>query len=184
MIMRNPPWKQIQARVAFQSQYLMVRNDVVRQPDGKRGIYAYTDKMKGVGVVVMDSRKRVYLVEEYKYPVRAYGLHLPSGGVEHGETPLAAAKRELQEETGIVAKKWQTLGRLATSDGSSAEIAHLFLASDIVVGKRKTIPLEPMKIVQMPLKKAVQMVLDGRITCSYAVTGIVRAAAKLMVLNL
>lgn len=176
--MLSPPWKKIKSRVVFQNPHLTVREDVVRQPDGKRGIYAYTDKMNGVGVVVMDSHKRVYLVEEYKYPVRAYGLHLPSGGVEHDETPLAAAKRELKEETGIVAKKWQTLGRLATSDGSSAEIAHLFLARDIVVGKRNTIPLEPMKIVQMPLKKAVKMAFNGRITCSYAVTGIVRAAAK------
>lgn len=168
--------------MAFDSQYLVVRDDDVLRPDGKRGRYAYVDHGGGVGTVVVDSALRIYLAYEYKYPVRAFGYHLPSGGIEPGERALASAKRELKEETGFTAKKWTKLGEVAATDGSSSEIAYLFLAQDLKRAPVPPIPLEPMEIVRLPLRKAVQMVLDGRITCSYAVTGIIRAAAKLKML--
>jgi len=182
--MKNPPWKTIKPRTVFRSQYLNVREDDVRRPDGTTGRYAYIEHGGGggVGVVVYDARGRIYLTKEYKYPVRAFGYHLPSGGIEPGERPLVSAKRELKEETGFTAKTWRALGTLATTDGSSDEIAYLFLVQDITAGKVMAQPLEPMTIVRMPLKKAVQMALDGRITCSYAVAGILRAAAKLKML--
>lgn len=176
------PWKTLQARTVFQNQYLKVREDIVRQPDGKRGTYAYMDHGGGVGAVVLDAKFQVYLLEEYKYPVRAFGLHLPSGGIDLGETALHAAKRELMEEIGFTAKKWRTLGTLAVSDSMSTEIAHLFLAQDITTARIAHPPLEPLKIVQMPLRKAVKLALDGQITCAYAVVGLLRAAAKLKVL--
>lgn len=183
--MSFPPWKQIKSRVVFRNPHLVVRSDVVRQPDGKRGTYAYLDYPGGggVGVVAADQQQRIYLVYEYKYPVRVFGYHLPSGGIELGEQPLAAAKRELQEELGVTARRWSSLGVFFASDGSSNEKVHLFLAQDLKVGRLVVQPLEPLTMVRMPLKKAVKMVLDGRITCSYAITGITRAAAKLGLLK-
>lgn len=162
-----------------------MRNDVVRQPDGKTGFYAYMEHGGGVGVVVLDRQGFVYLLREYKYPVRAFGLHLPSGGIEPaGERPLQAAKRELKEEIGFTARRWRALGTLDASDGMSNEKAHLFLAQEITVARVKAPPLEPLTIVRMPLKKAVRMVFDGKIVCSYATTGIIRAAAKLGVIRM
>src|SRR3989338_5294537 len=101
--MKNPPWKTIKAHTVFRSQYLHVREDEVLQPDGKLGRYAYVDHGGGVGIVVCDEMQNVYLTREYKYPVRAYGYHLPSGGIETGDTARAAAVRELKEETGFTA---------------------------------------------------------------------------------
>lgn len=180
---RLPPWGKIKSRVVFRNPYLTVREDTVRQPDGKRGRYAYIDHGGGAGTVVLDAKLLVYLLEEYKYPVRSFGLHLPSGGIDPGETALHAAKRELMEEIGFTAKKWRKLETLAASDGMSTEIAHLFLAQDITTARIKAPPLEPLTIIRMPLRKAVAMVLDGRITCSYAIAGLVRAAANLKVLK-
>lgn len=179
----RPPWKKIKSKIVFRNPYLTVREDVVRQPDGKRGIYAYTDHGGGAGSVVVDAKMNVYLLEEYKYPVHAFGLHLPSGGIDPGETALHAAKRELKEEIGFSARIWKSLGAVATSDGMSSEIGHLFLAQDIKTARIPSPPLEPIRIVRIPLRKAVNMVIDGRINCSYAVTGIVRAAVKLGVLK-
>lgn len=180
--MKNAPWKQLKKRVVFKSQYLTVCNDLVRQPNGAQGHYAYMDHGGGVGVVVVDEQHDVYLLREYKYPVRVFGLHLPSGGIELGEAALTAAKRELKEEIGFTARKWSALGKLAATDGMSSEIAYLFLAEQIAKARIKPPALEPLTIVRIPLKKAVKMVLDSRITCSYAITGIIRAAAKLKML--
>ena len=182
--MKNPPWKQLKKRVAFASQYLTVRDDEVLRPDKTRGRYAYMAHGGGVGTVVVDAKLHVYLAYEYKYPVRAFGFHLPSGGIEPGESALAAAKRELKEETGFSAKKWEALGEVAATDGSSSEIAYLFLAQGLSHIPVAAIPLEPMEIVRMPLRRAVQMVLNNKITCSYAVTGLIRAAKKLGVVKI
>lgn len=179
------PWKQLQSRVVFRNRYFTVREDTVRQPDGKRGRYAYIDHPGGggAGVVAVDEKHNVFLVREYKYPVRAFGMHLPSGGIEPKETPLEAAKRELLEEIGVSARQWSGLGTIATSDGSSNEIAHLFFARKLIFKRVLAQSLEPLTVIRMPLRKAVTMALDGRITCSYAVAGIIRAAVKLRLMK-
>lgn len=177
------PWKTTRLHTVHRNKYFSIRQDDVVCPDGTHSTYSYIVSRGGVGIVPVDDSLNVTLIREYKYPIRAVGIHTVSGHIEQGESPMTAARRELREESGITAHKWQSLGRIAASDGISSEYGHIFLARHTTSHTRTADPKEPITILRMPLREAVEMVIDGRITCSYAIVGIMRAAAILRVIT-
>ncbi len=86
-------------------------------------------------VMAVDERKRVLLVRQFRLPAAAYLWELPAGRLDPGENPLAAAKRELKEETGFRASKWKKLAAYYASPGFVAEKMNLFLATGLEAGK-------------------------------------------------
>ena len=116
-----------------------------------------------------------YLVGQYRYPLKTYSWEIPEGGGNHGETYINTAKRELKEETGLIASKWTYLGSMYTSNSFTNEIGHLFLAEKLSVTKSKPDITEDLEIKKVPFLEAYQMVLDQHIKDSLAVIGIMRA---------
>jgi ADP-ribose diphosphatase len=113
-------------------------------PDGfeiKRAIVQH-----GGSAVIMpvDDRNRILLVRQYRLPARQYLWELPAGRVDEGETPLKAARRELGEETGYRAKKWQKLVVFYASPGFLAEKMTVFLATGLTPGEAE--PMEDERI--------------------------------------
>lgn len=118
--------------------------DRALDPDGfeiKRAIVQH-----GGSAVMMpvDDRGRVLLVRQYRLPARQYMWELPAGRVDKGETPLKAARRELAEETGYHAKKWQKLAVFYPSPGFLAEKMTIFLATGLSEGVSS--PMEDERI--------------------------------------
>jgi ADP-ribose pyrophosphatase len=95
-------------------------------------------------MMAVDDRKRILLVRQYRMPARQYLWELPAGKLDPGETPLKAAKRELVEETGYTAKKWEKLVMFYPSPGYVGENMTIFLATDVKAGEAK--PMEDEKI--------------------------------------
>jgi hypothetical protein len=128
MTEQRGPWRVLARREVYRNPWLRVYEDSVVRPDGQPGIYGVVEPDDNAAIVALDDDDRVALVVEFVYPLGRELVQIPSGGVAPGEDPLAAAQRELAEETGLVAAQWTSLGRLAFSGGLSTQIGHLFLA--------------------------------------------------------
>ena len=111
----------------------------------------------------------VYLVGQYRYPLKRYSWEIPEGGCPEDEEPLEAARRELKEETGLEAKNWSRLGEAFLSNSVADEYAVWFLATNLVPGVQHNAGTEVIGVRRVPLREAVAMALDGRISDAISV---------------
>jgi len=150
---------------------MRLREDQVITPGGKKGIYGVVETSPAIGIVPLDEHLNTYLVGQYRYPLKTYTWEIPEGGAEPGETPLAAAKRELQEETGLCATKWTKLGTLYTSNSITNEIGYVFLAENLKDGEAQPEHTEELIIKRVPFIRAYKQVLNFKIKDALAVIG-------------
>ena len=173
---RIGPWLKHASRTVFETPWIRVREDAVTQPDGKPSTYGVVEyRNLAVGVVAVDEAGRVALVGQHRYPLDYYAWEIPEGGCPRDEAPREAAARELREETGTLAKRWDYLGCLTLSNSVSDEVAHLFLARDLVAGEAEPEPTEVLAKRWLPLEEACGDVLEGRLTDGISVAGLLRA---------
>ncbi len=161
--------------MVHENPFFSVREDKVIRPDGKEGIYRVIEKTPSVFIVPITKKKEVYLIGQYRYTTNVYSLEVPAGGSD-GQRPLTAAKRELQEETGLVAKKWTKLGTIQCSNGSSNHLGHFFLAEDLHAtgsSKMQDDGIDKLKII--PLNEALRMILAGKITDGLSIAPLLMA---------
>jgi 8-oxo-dGTP pyrophosphatase MutT (NUDIX family) len=114
---------------------MRVREDAIVRPDGSHGIYGVMESKDSVVVITMNEHDEVYLVRSFSYPAAAWAWGLPGGGGD-GEDSETASKRELAEETGIVANAWTFLGKIRVSSGLITERTAFLLARDLTFKDR------------------------------------------------
>lgn len=124
------PWKKLDSKIAYKGKYLNLREDKVIRPDGKKGIYNYLELGSSVYIVAVNDKSEICLVGQYRYPTDMFSWEVP-GGNANGEDLLAAAKRELQEETGLIAENWEELGWFQEVSGVSDGIGNIFVARNL-----------------------------------------------------
>jgi len=115
-------------------------------------------------VVPLFEDGRIALIRQYRHPVRAHMLEIPAGTTEPGESPLACAKRELEEETGLVADSWESIARIHILPSYSDELIHVFLARQLTRSGQHLDEDEIIDVVIYPLEAVFQMISDGEIT--------------------
>jgi 8-oxo-dGTP pyrophosphatase MutT (NUDIX family) len=185
------PWRTLDTRVVYANSWITVREDSVIRPDGQPGIYGVVEIPPSVGVIALDgapladnSKKRasplIALVSQWRYTLGKMSLEIPTGGSEPGETILEAAGRELAEETGLAAASWIPLGSIDNSNGITTDVSHMFLARGLspLPGGQPRQGDERIEIVWMPFGAAVEAALEGVITESVSVAGILKAALR------
>jgi 8-oxo-dGTP pyrophosphatase MutT (NUDIX family) len=175
------PWKTLATREVYRNQWVRLREDRVLKPGGSRGIYSVLELPPSVGVVAIDATDRVLLVGQWRYTNRRYSWEIPTGGCLSMKEPrLRAAKRELREETGFTAGAWTSLGEIQNSNGSTSDIAHLFVARDLQPGVvAKGAVEEGISTRWVSFQTALRMVMNGIITESCSVAGILKTAQHL-----
>jgi 8-oxo-dGTP pyrophosphatase MutT (NUDIX family) len=169
------PWRTIGSRVVYRNDWITVREDEVIRPDGVPGIYGVVRIAPSVGIVAVDDAGRVALVSQWRYALGRPSLEIPTGGSEPGDTSmLDAARRELREETGVLAQDWTALGTIDNSNGVTDDVAHLFVATGLTVGPDAQDGQERIELVWLPLPEAIDRALDGRITESASVAALLK----------
>lgn len=172
------PWKTLSGEEKYDNRWINVTEFQVINPGGGRGIYGKVHfKNLAVGVVALDEEMNTWLVGQYRYTLDQWSWEIPEGGAPMNEDPLGAAKRELQEETGLKAKRWKEIVKLHTSNSVTDETGFVYLAEELTEGITSHEETEAdMKIWKLPLREAVKMVEDGKITDSLSVMGLLMVA--------
>src|SRR5580658_2514296 len=176
------PWKILAERSIYDNKWIGLTEYDVINPGGGRGIYGKVRfKSLAIGILPLDDHGHTWLVGQYRFPLNAYSWEIPEGGGEPGVPPVESARRELLEETGLVAKDWTELMEMHLSNSVTDEQAVIFLARGLE--QREAAPEETEKLVirQMPFEEAYGMVERGEITDSMSVAAILKI--KLMLLR-
>lgn len=163
----------------YQGYLLHVKRDRVRLPNGREAAREWVKHPGAAAVIPLLPDGRIVLVRQYRYPVQAVTLEIPAGKLDvPGEDPLGCAKRELQEETGYEAGRYEKLLTLATTVGFSDEWIHIYLATELSPGKQSPDEDEFLHVMTMPLSKAVQEITDGRIVDAKTVAAVLLLAHR------
>lgn len=167
------PWQTVSSRVVYDNPWIRVRQDEVIRPDGLPGIYGVVHyRNLAIGVLPIDDEGFTCLVGQYRYTLDIYSWEIPEGGCPEGEEPLDAARRELLEETGLVAAEWKQLGTAHLSNSVSDEAAIYYLATKLTQREAQPEGTEKLELMRVPFAEALQMVREGKITDALSVMAI------------
>ena len=160
--------KLLSSKLAFQGRVFNVFTDTLIEPGGHRHIKDVIRHNGSVVMLAVDERKNpadpdVILERQYRHAAGQYLIELPAGSRNPGEAPLAAAKRELIEETGFRARRWKMLIRYFASPGFLGEWMQIYLARDIREGAATPELDEQIEVLRMPLSQAMKMIAEGKI---------------------
>lgn len=164
-------WRTTGSRIAYENAWIRVREDEVIRPDGEPGIYGVVEIRPSVGIVALNTSDEIVLVGQWRYALNRHSWEVPRGGSSPGETDmLLTAQRELAEEAGVTAARWEVLGPVDVCNGVANDVQTLFLATELAETAMSLDPEEDIVVAWKPFDEAVQMAMDGRITevCSVA----------------
>jgi len=170
------PWTILDTTIPYDNPWIQIQHNEVLTPTKTSGIYGVVHfKNYAVGILPLDKDLNTYLVGQYRFPLNQYSWEIPEGGCPEGTDLLNTAKRELKEEVGLTAKKWTPLMKMHLSNSVSDEVAHIFIAQDLINGESEPEETEELVIKKVPFQTAYEMVLNGEITDSISVAAILKA---------
>jgi 8-oxo-dGTP pyrophosphatase MutT (NUDIX family) len=173
------PWTTLSSRAVYENPWIGVREDEVIRPDGLPGIYGVVHfKNRAVGVLPVDRDGTIWLVGQYRYPLAAYSWEIPEGGCPETESPEGTARRELREETGLVAGRLELVATSHLSNSVSDELGYVFRATELVKGADDQEGTERIAVRRVGWEEAWRMYKAGQITDSLSVIAILHEAVR------
>jgi ADP-ribose pyrophosphatase len=161
---QRPDIETLSTRIAYENRWMRVREDEIRYRDGTIGIYGVVEKSDFVIVVPLDSDNNLHLVEQYRYPIGIRSWEFPQGSWEGkpDADPLALARGELREETGLDAVEIVLAGRLYQACGYATQSYNIYLAKNLRRTETKLEATEQDLITRaFPLAEVLAMVENG-----------------------
>ena len=175
MNIKKGPWTAIDSKIIYKNPWIVVREDIVIRPDNKKGVFGVVKMKAGVSILPLDGENNVYLTQEYHYAVERITIEAISGGIDDKEHKLDTAKRELKEETGILADEWIDLGVVDPFTTVITSPNYMFLARSLTFTKADPEGTENIKIIKAPLTEAIKWVRENKITHAATTTLILKA---------
>lgn len=167
--------KTLSSEQIFDGRLLKVYRDQVELSDGGTSVREFVHHPGGVAAVALDADGSVYLERQFRYPYHKVVTEIPAGKLEPGEDPFPAIQRELKEEIGAEAGKWDALGYIMPSVGYTDEMLYLFLARDLSFGATHMDEDEFLEPFKLPFREALAMAADGRINDAKTAAALFRA---------
>ena len=167
--------KTLSSEKIFDGKIIHVRRDTVLLPDGQQSFREVVDHPGGVCILALDEQNRALLVRQFRYPYMQLLRELPAGKLEYGEDPREAAVRELREETGAAAGRFESLGELYPSPGYCGEIIRMYLARDLQFGESQLDEDEFLDLERIPFDTLVQEVLSGELRDAKTIAAVLKA---------
>jgi 8-oxo-dGTP pyrophosphatase MutT (NUDIX family) len=161
---RNGPWQIQRTENKYRDDFVSLCVDEVIKPDGNPGTYATVQLKEGVAVLALDRDSRVYLTRQFRYAIGCDSIEVISGGIDEGEDPLTAARREAREELGVEGEDWRPLQSFHLETSMIKGPVHLYVVKDLHCTDTDPDDTEDIKGFRVTLEEAVQMVLRGEIT--------------------
>ena len=146
--------------------------------NGDQALREVVNHHGGACVAALDEAGRLLMVRQYRFPAGEELLELPAGKLEAGEDPLAAAARELEEETGYRALALRKLARMLPTPAYCTEVIHIYEARGLVPGRQHLDRDEYLDVAAVPFDRAVEMVLSGEIVDAKTQTGLLMLALR------
>ena len=180
--LEQTPWRRDERVQRFSNPFFTIYEDQAWNRRAQRhfpyGIISFHNR--AVGILPLSDDGQVWLVGQHRYATGEFSWELPMGGVPKDSNLLDGAKRELKEETGLEAAHWEPLlQRVHLSNSVTDELGTVFLARGLTEGEMAPEASEEIWVVTTPLEEAVMAALDGRITDSLTVAGLLAMDRKL-----
>ena len=172
--MKNP-WKTKSSELKYENPWISVTEHQVVNAAGNDGIYGTVHfKNIAIGIIPLDENNNTWLVGQFRYPLNEYSWEICEGGGKLNVDTLDSAKRELMEELGIKAKNWTKLLDMHLSNSVSDEVGIIYIAQNLSYFNPEPEEDEVLSIKKISLNDAYEMVMNGEITDSLSVAGILK----------
>ncbi len=164
----------LSSEMKFDGKLIKVTYDVA-EVNGKEAWREVVHHPGASAVVAIDEENRIIMEKQFRYALNDYLLEIPAGKLDAGEDPLVCAKRELEEETGIVASEWISLGTIATSPGFCNEVIHLYVAKGLSKGEIHWDEDEYVEVERYTFDELLQRINDETIKDSKSLSALLLA---------
>ena len=171
--------KTLTSETKFEGRIIKVLRDTVELENGKTSAREVVCHNGGVCVAALTEQNEVLLVRQFRYPYKEVLLELPAGKLEKGEDPFEAAKRELEEECGLTADKYTSLGEFYPTVGYDTEIIYTWVATGLHETRMHLDADEFLTPDRVPLTQAYEMVMRGEIKDGKTIAGVLKLKALL-----
>ncbi|RPI14654.1 MAG: NUDIX hydrolase [Lysobacterales bacterium] len=166
-------------RRVYSGRVLELNVETVRLPNGRVAELEIAHHPGGAAIVAVDAAGRVCLLRQYRHAAGGWLVELPAGKLDGGEPPLECARRELAEEAGVTAGRWEKLGEFLSSPGVLTETIHLYLARDLAADSAVPEEHEVLEAGWVPAAEAFRQAASGEIHDAKSVIGLLWARERL-----
>lgn len=169
------PWTRRGVVDRYDNAWIRVEHHDVLTPGGGEGVYGVVHfKNLALGIIPLDENQDTWIVGQYRYPHRAYSWEIPEGGGPIGDEPLVSAQRELAEEVGLRANRWDLILQMDLSNSVTDERCLIYLARDLEPCSRHPDETEELALRRLPFAELYRGVMAGEYRDSLTVAGVLK----------
>jgi ADP-ribose pyrophosphatase len=160
------------SEVVYNGKAVTIRRDRVRIPSGRQTIREIVEHTDCVAIIPITKNGNILLVNQFRKPVGKELLEIPAGGIDPGEDPESAVRRELCEEVGFFPNKVKRIGGFYSAPGYSTEYLFLYLATDLVANQLHAEDTDSITVIQAPIDQIPNLITSGRIRDAKSIAGL------------
>ncbi|MBS7298442.1 MAG: NUDIX hydrolase [Eubacteriales bacterium] len=169
----------IESEMIYDGRILKFKIDKVELPNGEIGERELVEHPGGVAVVAVDDEGNILMVEQYRKPYERNLLEIPAGKLDKNEDIEDCGRRELEEETGYIAEKFEYLGECYPSVGYTNEIIRIFLATGLSKTSQNLDDDEFLNVYKLPVREVLDKIMNNELADAKTVMGVMKAVVKL-----
>jgi 8-oxo-dGTP pyrophosphatase MutT (NUDIX family) len=174
------PWKTLATEVKYDNKWITIKENKVLNPAGNEGIYGVVHfKTHAIAIIPLDENNNTWIVGQYRYPQNSYEWEIVEGGCPEGTLPLETAKRELIEEVGLKAERFEMILEMQLSNSTTDELSYTYIARGLSYVGEEPEEDERLTIKKLPFEEVYQMVMRGEIRDGLSIGSVLKAKALL-----